>query len=202
MNSLKELIQKYSDGKDAKSMEAVTDIIGDFLKTNVSNDAYCALYKDIYSELVGGHFNKEFADSQIAKMYYTDEKGEKHYAPYWTEGEAKEAYEKVKAKLPADYNFFDFEVVLNMVKSDYCPLLARWYKEEHLQTAPIAPADSTSSDSAKPKAEDAIQAVTPATDDDACKKWCSEKFVDLAVNWLDDEDNPFGNEKAWKYFNS
>lgn len=28
-----------------------------------------------------------------------------------------------------------------------------------------------------------------------------EKFVDMTINWLDDPDNPFGNEKAWGYFN-
>lgn len=27
-----------------------------------------------------------------------------------------------------------------------------------------------------------------------------ERFVDLAVNWLSDEDNPYGTCKAWKYF--
>lgn len=174
MNSLKELIQKYSTGKDPKSMEGITDIIGDFLKNNVSEDAYCSLYKDIYSELVGGHYNKDFADLQIAKMYYTDATGQKHSAPYWTENEAKEVYEKVKAKIPAEYNFYDFEVTLNMIKSDYCPLLQKWYKE-------INPTD---------------------TDETACEKWCMGKFVELAVNWLNDPDNPFGKEKAWGYFNS
>lgn len=28
-----------------------------------------------------------------------------------------------------------------------------------------------------------------------------EKIVDEAVNWLVDEDNPFGDKKAWGYFN-
>lgn len=199
MNNLKELIQKYSDGKDVKSMEAVTDIIGDFLKNHVSEEAYCGLYKDIYSELVGGHFNKEFADAQIAKMYYTDSKGDKHYAPYWTEGEAKETYEKVKDKLPEVYNFYDFEVVLNMIKSDYCPLLAKWYKEEHPQPTQTTGASDTEKPTEGTDAEDAIKQLEYA---DACKKWCAGKFVDLAVNWLDDDDNPFGSEKAWKYFNS
>ncbi|MBO4718954.1 MAG: hypothetical protein J5658_03670 [Prevotella sp.] len=27
------------------------------------------------------------------------------------------------------------------------------------------------------------------------------KMVEMTVNWLDDPDNPFGNEKAWGYFN-
>lgn len=27
-------------------------------------------------------------------------------------------------------------------------------------------------------------------------------FIEDAINWLDDKDNPFGTHKAWKYFNS
>lgn len=28
-----------------------------------------------------------------------------------------------------------------------------------------------------------------------------DKMVDLAVNWLRDDDNPYGHCKAWGYFN-
>lgn len=28
-----------------------------------------------------------------------------------------------------------------------------------------------------------------------------EHFIDAAINWLDDDDNPYGTEKAWKYLN-
>lgn len=167
--NLKELIS--SSGKsDAKTMEAVTGIIGDFLRQNVSEEAYCSLYKDIYSELIGGHYNKEFADRQIPKMYYTDADGKKHYAPYWTEAEAKELYDSVKGKIPSVYNFYDFDVALNMIKSDYCPLLEKWYNK-----------------------------LTPASAD--IKTWFEEMITELTVNWLDDDNNPYGNEKIWRYFN-
>lgn len=29
-----------------------------------------------------------------------------------------------------------------------------------------------------------------------------QKVYELAINWLDDDDNPFGNKKIWCYFNS
>ena len=38
----------------------------------------------------------------------------------------------------------------------------------------------------------------PGEDDDAR----NEKIVRLAINWLQDDDNPFGKTKAWCYFNS
>lgn len=28
-----------------------------------------------------------------------------------------------------------------------------------------------------------------------------QKIIDAAINWLDDGDNPYGNEKVWRYFN-
>lgn len=34
-----------------------------------------------------------------------------------------------KYTLIPKYNEYDFEVALNMIKSDYCPLLRRWYPE-------------------------------------------------------------------------
>ena len=29
----------------------------------------------------------------------------------------------------------------------------------------------------------------------------NEKLVEMTINWLDDPDNPYGNEKVWKYLN-
>ena len=29
-----------------------------------------------------------------------------------------------------------------------------------------------------------------------------KRYIELAINWLDDDDNPFGGERVWKYFNS
>lgn len=29
----------------------------------------------------------------------------------------------------------------------------------------------------------------------------NQKIYQLAINWLNDKDNPFGNSKTWCYFN-
>ena len=100
----------------------------------------------------------------VSKMYYVGTDGKKHYAPYWTEEQVKEVYESVKADIKA-YNMWDWFVVLNMIKSDNCPLMNRWFPD-----------------------------ATPADMD--------KKFVDLAVNWLRDEDYRWPNEKIWHYLNS
>ena len=117
----------------------------------------------MYYSVNGGHFDKAFAEDAISRFYYVDLNGVKHQAPYWTESEVRALYDGVRSKIPA-YNFHDFEVTLNMVKSDNCNKLRRWFPQ--------------------------------ITDKDMVNK-----LVDEAINYLDDEDNPYGTEKIWKYIN-
>lgn len=91
-------------------------------------------------------------------MYY-EENGIRHYAPYWDD--LSTIYNTNKRKLIFPYNKWDWEVTMNMIKSDYYPLLKRWFPEE---------------------------------------KDMLDKIIDLTINWLNDEDNPFGDSKIWCYF--
>ena len=59
------------------------------------------------------------------------------------------------------YNRWDFDVTMNMIKSDYYPLLRKWFPED---------------------------------------KNLDDKIVELTINWLNDDDNPFGDAKIWCYF--
>ena len=97
-------------------------------------------------------------------MYYIDSKGDKHWAPYWPEEDVKEIYREVKDDI-GNYNFYDFEVAMNMIKSDYCPLLHKWFPDEPEENR-------------------------------------LKRIKALTLNWLHDDDNPFGDEKVWLYFNS
>ena len=36
---------------------------------------------------------------------------------------------------------------------------------------------------------------------DASETTREKHYIELALNWLNDDDNPYGKEKAWKYFN-
>jgi len=60
-------------------------------------------------------------------MYYTDTDG-RHYAPYWED--ITPIYNVNKRSLNKDYNKWDFEVTMNMIKSDYFPLLREWFPDE------------------------------------------------------------------------
>ena len=151
-------------GEGSDKMWCITKILSDSIEEFVPEKQKEILKTKVYYSTNGGHYDREFADRAIAKFYYVDTAGVKHQAPYWTEPEVKTIYETVKSKIPA-YNFYDFEVTLNMVKSDNCNKLKRWFPQ--------------------------------ATD-----KELLDKLIEEAVNYLSDDDNPYGNEKIWKYLNS
>lgn len=164
MESLLQFIKKYGEGKGEAMMWKSVEIISDALDKHMDEATRTALTRRLYGEMAGGHYDEAFAKEDVKKMYYTDSDGQKKYAPYWTDEQVREVYNSVKAEVPKAYNFWDFYVALQMIKSDNCPLMRKWFPD--------------------------------ATPEDMDKK-----FVDLTLNWLKDEDNPFGSEKVWGYLN-
>ena len=138
-------------------------VISDAVEKDMDEESRERLMRKIYCVMSGGHYNQEFAEEDVARMHYKDLNGKAHYGPYFTEEKVASVYEQVRNTIP-EYNMWDFYVVMNMVKSDYCNLLSMWYP------------DDTETEREK-------------------------RLVELAMNWLNDEDNPYGKEKAWKYFN-
>lgn len=160
------LIKTYGEGQGKETMWKSVKHISDFVEMAKKEhpDEYSRLKKQVYADMQGGHFNEEFGSMQIDKMYYKDDAGVKHYAPFWTQDKMKEAYQKAKAVIPEPYTEWDFYVTLNMVKSDNQRLLQGWFPE---------------------KSEEQLMKC----------------FVDLACNFLDDEDSPNPKTKIWSYFN-
>jgi hypothetical protein len=164
MESLLQFIKKYGEGKGEAMMWKSVEIISDEMEKHMDEATRTALMRRLYGEMAGGHYDEAFAKEDVRKMYYIDTDGQKKYAPYWTDEQVREVYNSVKAEVPKAYNFWDFYVALQMVKSDNCPLMRKWFPD--------------------------------ATPEDMDKK-----FVELTLNWLKDDDNPFGSEKVWGYLN-
>ena len=122
------ILKEGLKGEGSDKMWCTTKILSDAIEQYVPEKQREAIKTKVYYSSFGGHFNRDFADAAISKFYYVDLNGVKHEAPYWTESEVKEVYETVKKKIP-DYNFYDFEVTLNMVKSDNCNKLKSWFPE-------------------------------------------------------------------------
>lgn len=122
------ILKEGLKGEGSDKMWCTTKILSDAIEQYVPEKQREAIKTKVYYSSFGGHFNRDFADAAISKFYYVDLNGVKHEAPYWAESEVKEVYETVKKKIP-DFNFYDFEVTLNMVKSDNCNKLKNWFPE-------------------------------------------------------------------------
>ena len=158
------ILKEGLNGEGSDKMWCTTKILSDAIEQYVPDKQRDVIKSKVYYSTFGGHFNRDFANDVISKFYYMDLNGIKHCAPYWTESEVKSIYEGIKRKMPA-YNFYDFEVTLNMIKSDNCNKLKKWFPDD--------------------------------SDEELM-----EKIVEETVNYLNDEDNPYGTEKIWRYLNS
>ena len=161
METIYDLIKEHSTGKGEGTMWESTRIISDAIDESMPEKAKKKLYSDLFGLLSDGHYDEHFAKDAVRCMYYLDDSGEKHYAPYLTDGRVEELYKGVKDQMPEAYNLWDFYVVLHMVASDYHNLIMVWYP------------DSTSDERI-------------------------ERYVELAVNWLHDDDWKT-DDKVWKY---
>lgn len=162
--NIKQLIQVYGNGKGEDVMWNAIDMLSEKVSQLVTEEEMNCMLTRLYGIMQGGHYDEYFAEKQVRKMYYIDKNGMRHHAPYWTPDEVKDLYEEYMPEL-GNYNFWDFYVTINMIKSDNCNLLHEWFPED-------------------------------------TEEQHTARMVEMAVNWLKDEDNPFGNEKIWKYFNS
>ena len=163
METIHDIIKTHSDGKGVGMMWQTTKMISDAIEADMPKESADRLKRDLYALMCGGHFNEDFAREAVRRMYYTEEEGERMYAPYWSEATVRGIYEDVKDEIPG-YNFWDFFVTLNMVRSDNHALMLRWFPDEE-------PADRDA------------------------------RYVEMAVNWLNDEDSPYGSTKIWGYLN-
>ena len=161
---LYDLIKQYGEGKGEGVMWKSVKVISDVMEDTLDEDEKKALMRKMYAEMEGGHYDEHFAKEDVACMYYVDESGQKQYAPYWSDEQVKAVYLNVRSQLPKQYGFWDFYVVMNMVKADHCPLLRQWFPGASMEEM-------------------------------------TKRIADLSVAWLNDEDNPFGNEKIWRYLN-
>ena len=124
--TLYEMTKKYGEGKGESAMWATVSAVSEAVDTSMDPEAKRKLMRDVYAAISGHHYNEEFAQEDVAKMFYKGNDGKEHHAPYWTVEQVKDVYPSVSKQIP-DYNFWDFYVTLQMVKADNCPLLMRWF---------------------------------------------------------------------------
>lgn len=159
--NFEKMILENVQGTDTKQMKELTHEISEFVENHLDEEQKGELMKRVYGVLSGGHFNKCFAKMAVEKMFYFDEQGKKHPAPYFTDSEVKDAFERHKDDV-SDYTLYDFCVTMNMLRSDNNRFLHKYAKTpEEVKTM----------------------------------------VVDMAVEYLQDDDSEHAHNKIWWYIN-
>ena len=139
----KELIKKYGEGKGEATMWKSVDVISGMLDEKLSPAEMDTLEKKLYALMQGRHYDEYFAKKQMEHIFYTDENGKKHQAPYWTDDEVKQVYATYRNKLRGDVTLWDFYVALNNTKADNCVLYRSWWPDADVTTMTQKIAEST-----------------------------------------------------------
>lgn len=127
--NLYELTKKYGAGKGEGMMWKAVASISEAVDRSMPDEEKHSLMRSIFASMNGGHYDEPFAREDVSKMYYTDSRGTRYDAPYWTDAEIRSVYDSIRNEIQ-DYGFWDFYVALNMVKSDNCNLLSRWFPDQ------------------------------------------------------------------------
>ena len=117
-----DFVEKYQQELTPEQMLAVAKAVGKYLSCKLSDVEEHHLCAMVYGVLSEEHFDKHFADDAICKMWYEDADGTKHMAPFFTDEEIREAFDKHQDDI-SDYTIYDLAVTMNLLRSDHHLLL-------------------------------------------------------------------------------
>ena len=123
-----DFVEKYQQELTPEQMLAIAKGIGKCLSFKLSDVEEHHLCAMVYGVLSEEHFDKHFADYAISKMWYEDADGTKHMAPFFTDEEIKDVFDKHKDDI-SDYTIHDFAVTMNLLRSDHHLLLERYSED-------------------------------------------------------------------------
>lgn len=75
------------------------------------------------------HFDEQLSKEVIKKMWYEDEDGIKHYAPFFKDEEVRAVFDEVMDDI-SDYTIHDLAVTMNLLRSDYHDMLEKYSADE------------------------------------------------------------------------
>lgn len=91
---------------------------------------YWQMLRDTHELFYGKHFDKEYAEWQVERMYHKDKNGITHRGEHWSREQTTEVMQMYKAKLPAEVTPGDFYVALNTQWHDYICWAMEHYPNE------------------------------------------------------------------------
>lgn len=123
-----DFVEKYQQEMTPEQMLSIAKAIGKYLSYKLSDVEVHHLCAMVYGVLGDEHFDKHFADDAIKKMWYEDEDGIKRMAPFFSDEEIREAFDKHQDDI-SDYTIYDLAVTMNLLRSDHHILLERYSKD-------------------------------------------------------------------------
>ena len=123
-----DFVEKYQQELTPEQMLAVAKAVGKYLSCKLSDVEEHHLCAMVYGVLSEEHFDKHFADDAISKMWYEDADGTKHMAPFFSDNEIREAFDKHQDDI-SNYTIYDLAVTMNLLRSDHHLLLERFSKD-------------------------------------------------------------------------
>ena len=123
-----DFVEKYQQELTPEQMLSIAKAIGKCLSFKLSDDEVHHLCALVYGVLSEEHFDKHFADDAISKMWYEDADGTKHMAPFFSDNEIREAFDKHQDNI-SDYTIYDLAVTMNLLMSDHHLFLERFSKD-------------------------------------------------------------------------
>ena len=123
-----DFVEKYQQELTPEQMLAIAKAVGKYLSCKLSDVEEHHLCAMVYGVLSEEHFDKHFADDAISKMWYEDADGTKHMAPFFSDNEIREAFDKHQDDI-SDYTIYVLVVTMNLWRSDHHLMLERYSKD-------------------------------------------------------------------------
>lgn len=119
------------NGDDAKmwaSVEMVDALLEEMREHHPQR--YWQMLRDTHELFYGKHFNKEYAEWEVERMYHKDKNGITHRGEHWSREQTNSVMAKYKSVLPSEVTPCDFYVALNAQWHDYCELMRELFANE------------------------------------------------------------------------
>lgn len=104
--------QNWKNGSEEimnKSIEMVGELLEEVKKTNP--DKYWNFIREQQGLMSGGHYDRDFAQYDVSKMYHTTKRGEKKIGEHWSLEQARQV--RQEKGLGGNINDYDVYVALN-----------------------------------------------------------------------------------------
>ena len=93
-------------------------------------DKYWDMMRDTHELMYGKHFDEEYAEWEVERMFHKDKNGITHRGEHWSREQTNSVMAKYKSVLPSEVTPCDFYVALNAQWHDYCELMHELFDSE------------------------------------------------------------------------